>query len=127
MNITTHFQHLILTSDQHNALEKLSTFLESDERVFILQGYAGSGKTTLIKGLTDYLKSASKSFEVMAPTGRAAKILRDKTGAGKTIHSTIYNLKHLEAINSDSEEVADHSLKFYFPIDLNTKEERILI
>jgi hypothetical protein len=44
MNIFTHFQHINLTNDQSNALEKLQAFLQSDERVFILQGYAGSGK-----------------------------------------------------------------------------------
>ena len=46
MNIFDHFQHINLTNDQRNALERLHTFLESDERVFILQGYAGSGITT---------------------------------------------------------------------------------
>ncbi len=127
MNILTHFQHLTLTDDQHIALEMLSAFLESEDRVFILQGYAGSGKTTLLKGFVEYLKSLQKQYHLMAPTGRAAKILRDKTGAGRTIHSSIYNLKHLEAINSDSEEVADHSLKYFFPIDLNNTDESILI
>ena len=46
MKIFDHFQHINLTNDQHNALERLHAFLASDERVFILKGYAGSGKTT---------------------------------------------------------------------------------
>ncbi|WP_410004891.1 ATP-dependent RecD-like DNA helicase [Aequorivita nionensis] len=127
MKIKDHFQHLTLTHNQLNALEKISVFLQSDDNIFILQGYAGSGKTTLLKGFVEYLKSLQKQYQLMAPTGRAAKILRDKTGAGRTIHSSIYNLKHLEAINSDSEEVADHSLKYFFPIDLNNTDESILI
>jgi tRNA A37 threonylcarbamoyladenosine biosynthesis protein TsaE len=127
MIIFDHFQHINLTSDQHNALEKLNTFLQSDERVFILQGYAGSGKTTLLKGFVEYLKSQQKQYQLMAPTGRAAKIVRDKTGTGRTIHSAIYNLKNLEAVNSDSDEVADHSLKYIFPIDLNNTDESIII
>ena len=75
MNIFNHFQHINLTTDQHNALEKLSNFLESDERIFILQGYAGSGKTTLLKGFVEYLKSLEKKYQLMAPTGRAAKVI----------------------------------------------------
>lgn len=127
MNIYNHFDNLTLTIDQRNALEKLSAFLESDDSIFILQGYAGSGKTTLLKGFVDYLKSLQKQYQLMAPTGRAAKILREKAGSGKTIHSSIYNLQRLEAINSDSDEVADHSIKYYFPNDLTHNNERILI
>ena len=127
MNIFNNFQHINLTSDQHNALERIGNFLCSNERVFILQGYAGTGKTTLIKGVSDYLNSQHKSFEVMAPTGRAAKVLRDKTGVGKTIHSSIYNLEAIETINSNSLEEADHSVKYYFPIDLTNTNERVLI
>src|SRR5690554_2473467 len=127
MKILTHFPHLTLTNDQRVALEKLSAFLESDESVFILQGFAGSGKTTLLKGFVEYLASIKKEYELMAPTGRAAKVLRDKTGQGKTIHSTIYNLEDLQAINADSEEVSEHSVKYLFPIDLNNQSERILI
>ena len=127
MKIQTYFENLTLTYDQRNAVEKLFAFLESDDRFFILQGYAGSGKTTLLRGFVEYLKSIQKHYELMAPTGRAAKILRDKTGAGRTIHSTIYNLKNLETINAESDEVADHSLKYFFPIDLNNTNESILI
>lgn len=127
MSIKSHFQHLTLTNDQSIALEMLSVFLKSDDRVFIVQGYAGSGKTTLLKGVVEHLKSLQKQYQLMAPTGRAAKILRDKTGQGKTIHSTIYNLENLQTINADSEEVAEHSVKYIFPIDFNNKSERILI
>ena len=82
MSILTHFPHITLTADQQIAVEKLSTFLESEDNVFMLKGYAGTGKTTLIKGLVSYLKEQKKRFQVMAPTGRAAKILRQKTKYG---------------------------------------------
>lgn len=127
MKILTHFQHLTLTNDQRIALEKLSAFLESDNKIFILKGYAGSGKTTLLRGVVEHLKSIQKQCELMAPTGRAAKILRDKIGQGKTIHSSIYNLEDMKAINADSKEVADHNMKYIFPIDLNNNNERVLI
>ncbi|MDX1651900.1 MAG: AAA family ATPase [Brumimicrobium sp.] len=126
MKIFDHFQHITLTNDQRNALKKLHAFLESNERVFILQGYAGSGKTTLLKGLIDYLKSISKQFDVMAPTGRAAKILRDKTGYGQTIHKTIYNFEELKTIQSKDNE-DDHSFHYIFPIRNDDTDNKILI
>jgi RecG-like helicase len=39
----------------------------------MLKGYAGSGKTTILAGLVEYLASIEKDFALMAPTGRAAK------------------------------------------------------
>ncbi len=115
MQILNHFQNLQLTADQQNALTQIDAFLDSKDHVFILQGYAGSGKTTILKGLTQYLEAKQESFQLMAPTGRAAKILRDKTGFGATIHKTIYNLEELVAIQ-DKEEKEDVSHKYYFPL-----------
>jgi len=123
----SHFQHININSDQSQAIDKIEAFIKSDTNIFILQGYAGTGKTTLINGLVGFLQAEKKQFSVMAPTGRAAKILRDKTGFGKTIHSNIYKLKDLKSINADSEEVAEHSVSYYFPINFDLKEERILI
>ena len=44
----SHFKHINLTDDQSNAIEKLQDFLQSKEQIFIIKGYAGSGKTTTI-------------------------------------------------------------------------------
>lgn len=44
MRIFDFFQHINLTAELRNALKMLQAYLESDERIFILQGYAGSGK-----------------------------------------------------------------------------------
>lgn len=105
MNIFNHFQHINLTDDQLNALEKLHAFLESDERVFILQGYAGSGKTTLLKGFVEYLDSLKKKYQLMAPTGRAAKVVNQKTGfESTTIHKGIYSFEELQEINQGKDE-----------------------
>ena len=95
-----HFQHININQDQTQAIEKINGFLESDSNIFILQGYAGTGKTTLIKGVVAYLAHHKKQFNVMAPTGRAAKILREKTGFGATIHSSIYKLEDLNRSHS---------------------------
>lgn len=126
MTILDHFQHIDLTSDQGSALEKLHAFLESDDKVFILQGYAGSGKTTLLKGVIDYLRALKKPFDVMAPTGRAAKILRDKTGQGQTIHRTIFNFEELKTIQSKDKE-DDHSFHYVFPIRQIDEDGKVLI
>ena len=47
MKIFKHIQQITLTNHQHIALEKLLPFLESDERLFILQGYIGHFKFAL--------------------------------------------------------------------------------
>jgi hypothetical protein len=127
MSIFDHFKHLNLSQDQEITLTNLETFLASPLQVFMLKGYAGSGKTTIIKGIVEFLDNKKKEYMLMAPTGRAAKILRDKTGKGKTIHSSIYNLEKLVSINKDSEVEAEHSFHYYFPIDQSETNSRILI
>jgi len=99
MSIFDHFKHLNLSSGQTEALTKLEAFLNSPDQVFMLKGYAGSGKTTILKGLVEYLNSIEKDFALMAPTGRAAKVLREKTGQeANTIHKSIYSYDNMVEI-----------------------------
>ncbi|NRS87789.1 hypothetical protein HNQ02_000696 [Flavobacterium sp. 7E] len=115
MSIFNHFQHLILSSDQEIALSKLETFLDSSNQVFILKGYAGSGKTTILKGLAEYLNATEKEFALMAPTGRAAKVIREKTGQEAfTIHKSIYNYEEMVDIQEGE------SFFYYYKIRNNT-------
>ena len=125
MNIKSFFQ-ITLNPDQEKVILNLESFLESKDSVFILKGYAGTGKTTLIKGLIDALKVENKKFVLCAPTGRASKILRNKTGYGNTIHSTIYDFDNLITINSENEDFAEHSFQFSFPI-IKLQENTIII
>ena len=125
MNIKSFFQ-ITLNPDQEKVIQNLENFLESKDSVFILKGYAGTGKTTLIKGLIDALKVENKKFVLCAPTGRASKILRNKTGYGNTIHSTIYDFDNLITINSENEDFAEHSFQFSFPI-IKLQENTIII
>jgi len=128
MSIFNHFSHLNLSPGQLEALNKLSAFLDSSGKVFMLKGYAGSGKTTILKGIVDYLKSNKKDFIVMAPTGRASKVLKDKTGYGLTIHKGIYNFSKLASLNQDAKDDADHSFHYYFPLnELETSEKIIIV
>lgn len=110
-------QHLY-TQGQQEALTKLYSFIRSDFNCFILNGYAGTGKTFLIKNLVEYLNSERYAFKLMAPTGRAAMILAEKTGfKATTIHRAIYNLSELSEINIKDKK----SFKFKYklkPIDI---------
>lgn len=127
MSIFNHFKHLKLSPGQETALTKIEAFLESSTPVFILKGYAGSGKTTILKGLVEFLTLLKKEYLLMAPTGRAAKILKDKTGYGSTIHKGIYNFSLLKSINQESQDDAEHSFHYYFPINEIEPSEKIII
>lgn len=106
---------ITLLPQQQTAFTKIQTFLESDYQIFILKGYAGTGKTTMVKYIVDYLKEQNKLYIVMAPTGRAAKVLREKVGSGITIHKGIYS-KELSCIEVEDEDKSNKSFQFFFPV-----------
>lgn len=60
------------------------------QSVEIITGAAGTGKTTAIKALLDTLQAQKKFVMVLAPTNRAAKVLRSKQIPAKTIHKGLY-------------------------------------
>lgn len=114
MSILNHFKHLNLSHGQEEALTKLTAFLNGNANVFMLKGYAGSGKTTILKGLVEYLQSQENDYYLMAPTGRAAKVIREKTGQEAfTIHKSIYNYEDLVEVK-DGE-----SFYYYYKIKNN--------
>ncbi|WP_372775248.1 ATP-dependent RecD-like DNA helicase [Mangrovibacterium sp.] len=83
------------TTGQWLALKKLQQFFDGGDDVFILRGFAGTGKTTLVKGVLDYLDSRHRPYQLMASTGRAARVLANKTQRHvNTIHSSIYELDY---------------------------------
>ena len=127
MSIFNHFQNISLTSDQQIAVELINTFLESEYNVFMLKGYAGTGKTTLIKGLVSYLEEQKKIFQVMAPTGRAAKILRQKTKYGLTIHKSIYKFDDVDFSKDSSGKLENESYKIIYPLNNLMIENSVLI
>lgn len=86
-----------LTLDQKHALDKLVFFFSTNTNCFLLKGYAGTGKTFLMEGIVKYLISTGINFRLMAPTGRAAMVIGNKTKReATTIHKAIYNLNYLE-------------------------------
>lgn len=92
-----------LTTQQESALNAVLTFINDPETsVFILRGYAGTGKTTMIQSIIQAVEPARPHCVLMAPTGRAAKMLREKTGRdASTIHRAIYNFDKMEATELD--------------------------
>lgn len=81
------------TTKQDISLQKLASFiLDSDpEELFLLKGYAGTGKTTITSTLVKNIWKVKKSAVLIAPTGRAAKVLGNYANqAAQTIHRKIY-------------------------------------
>jgi len=81
------------TTKQDILLLQLSEFIfkESSDSVFLLKGYAGTGKTTIIGTIVTNLWKAKKSAVLMAPTGRAAKVISNYSKKEAfTIHKKIY-------------------------------------
>ena len=105
-----------LTNQQSQAVEKLEEFLSNDSNIFLLKGYAGVGKTYITQGLTKYLNSIGRNFTLSAPTGKAAKVIQEKTKKeAHTIHKTIYSSKDLKEYKKDD----DKTYKFYFDLNVN--------
>lgn len=83
----------IPTRDQKSAIGKLSEFIVSknDYEIFVLRGFAGTGKTTLISKLIKTLNDFALKNVSLAPTGRAAKVLSSYSKEkAHTIHRKIY-------------------------------------
>lgn len=89
--------HPAPTVQQQQAIDAIMDFVRGDRDCFILRGSAGTGKTTLIAHLLLLLQRQKAAFHVLAPTGRASRILGSKTGLpASTIHSQIYHFDHYE-------------------------------
>ena len=81
------------TASQAKGFEKIAHFLSDapDDSLLLIKGYAGTGKTTLIGHLVQQLGRIRKKSVLMAPTGRAAKVLSAYAGKNAlTIHKKIY-------------------------------------
>lgn len=81
------------TPKQAVALQKLSDFVlsKTKERLFLLKGFAGTGKTTIVGTLVNNLWHTTMKAVLMAPTGRAAKVMSNYSNTQAfTIHRKIY-------------------------------------
>ena len=99
---------------QNALLDKLSRFIISpvERKAFILLGYAGTGKTSMMAALVQAYKELQQKVVLLAPTGRAAKVLsRYARTPACTIHKFIYRQKKLgEEVFSLNDNLYKHTL-----------------
>lgn len=106
------------TPKQEEAFYLLERFVlnEAERGCFLLRGYAGTGKTTLISALVKVLPKVQFKSVLLAPTGRAAKVMSSYAGKkASTIHKRIYRKK--QAVSPD----------MYFSLAPNPSEDTIFI
>ena len=106
------------TLGQKKIIEKLSEYIADDDfsRIFVLNGYAGTGKTTVIAALVGALKELGIKPVLLAPTGRAAKVLAQYAHEkALTIHKRIYR----QRTNADYESK--------FSLNINPERDAVFI
>lgn len=115
---------MVLTRQQQQVFDSIKEFMNSDASVFILRGYAGTGKTTMVKVIADYL-AQNRLVALMAPTGRAARVLAAKTGLNAhTIHKSIYEKACI--VSKNVKDIAESEFKFVFPIHEEEHEGKLV-
>lgn len=124
-----------LSKDQSEAFETYKKFLdkENSKRVFILKGYAGTGKTTLLKFFYNYAKENGRMPIVATPTNKAKNIVKGKLGETAnvfTVHSLLYTFDDVKETKKNAwtggdgqiyqnfvPKIADVSFKRIFDLD----------
>lgn len=105
------------TPEQTVAINRLAGFVNdrTPRQVFLLKGYAGTGKTSIISSLVRTMIGHHRRVVLMAPTGRAAKVFSNTSGfQACTIHKKIYRQKSL--LEADS-----------FQLDRNLHEQTLFL
>ena len=86
------------SAEQLKLVDELSVFITSHEThsLFLLKGYAGTGKTSVISALIRLYDEMKQQVILLAPTGRAAKVLASHANKNaQTIHKKIYRQKNI--------------------------------
>ncbi|MBN9350055.1 MAG: AAA family ATPase [Chitinophagaceae bacterium] len=91
---------------QQKVFNQLKAFVKDKTiNTFILNGYAGTGKTFLVQYFAKYLKQKKTKFSLLATTGRAAAVLRGKTDLPtSTVHGALYSFTK---VDGDDEDIPD--------------------
>ncbi len=121
-----------LNSDQQEAFQVIQRFLDSPADTLVLQGYAGTGKTFLMQYVAKWLKERDMEFRLLASTGRAATVLRGKTGfETKTVHSELYSFSKVDgvenAVRMDLQASDDAQLSLQFELRAPDIEQKLYI
>jgi hypothetical protein len=95
-----------LNKDQKEAFKAIQKFIEHPSAdTFVLKGYAGTGKTFLMQHLAKWLDEKDYKFSLLASTGRAATVLKGKTGLiARTVHSELYHFNKVDGVDDDMPE-----------------------
>lgn len=114
------FEGYQLTANQESLVLELEAFLaEKEEHVFILSGYAGTGKTFITKGLSEFLAAVGRQCVLTAPTGKAARVITQKSGRpATTIHKKIYSTKDIREYKVDELDGSE-TYKLYAELEVN--------
>lgn len=109
-----------LTANQESLVLELEAFLGAkDEHVFILSGYAGTGKTFITKGLSEFLGAAGRQCVLTAPTGKAARVITQKSGRlATTIHKKIYSMDDIKEYKVDELDGSE-TFKLHAELEVN--------
>lgn len=93
---------MILSEEQNEALQRLEKFVKDDTKILVLQGYAGVGKSFVMREYVQYLDSNDIAFTLCAPTHKAALILREVTNySTTTLHSLLGLKPNMEIFHLD--------------------------
>lgn len=114
------FSEYQLNDDQTALVDHLEQFLKGQtESVFLLKGYAGTGKTFITKGLTEFFRATGRNYVLAAPTGKASKVIAEKTKSpAYTIHKTIFSFKDIEEFRVQEIDGTE-TYKFYSKLAVN--------
>lgn len=97
------------SEEQQQAIDKLIDFVNNDEQVLVLTGYAGTGKTSVMNEFVQYLDSTKGEgyFQLCAPTHKAKLVLRKATGGYDvtTLHSLLSLSPNLNIFNLDYDDL----------------------
>lgn len=117
-NRLNHYLPFSPTTGQQGFLYGISDFLNAKDKgmIYMLRGYAGTGKTSMVISLVETLKELKRKYVLLAPTGRAAKVLSSYTGQKAfTIHRMIYQIRF------------DDSGMVHFGVRPNTSKNAVIV
>lgn len=93
---------IILSEEQKEALQRMKDFSNTDETVLVLQGYAGTGKTSLLKEYIKFLESSNIDFALCAPTHKAKLVIEEVTEREAiTVHKLLSLTPNIEIFELD--------------------------
>lgn len=93
---------ITLAEEQIEALERMKDFLNTEEPVLVLQGYAGTGKTSILNEYIQFLRSTREDFILCAPTHKAKLVVEEVTGEdAMTVHKLLSLAPNIEIFELD--------------------------